>query len=75
MPKNKMVDLRNNLFETMERLMNPDKESPMDIETAEAIAELGKVIVESVKVQVAYAKITGAEINENLFSNEQKKLE
>lgn len=57
MPKNKIEDLRNHLFETLEALKDEDK--PMDIERARTVAEVAKVIVESAKVEVAYVKAVG----------------
>lgn len=57
MPKNKIEDLRNLLFETMERLM--DDENPMDIDRAEAIGKTAQVIVNSAKVEVDFMKQTG----------------
>ncbi|SDU82479.1 hypothetical protein [Pseudomonas sihuiensis] len=48
--KNKIEDLRNHLFETIEGLL--DKDEPLDIERAKAIALVGTVIVESAKVEV-----------------------
>lgn len=58
MPKNKIEDLRNNLFETMERLMDPDDKS-MTIERAQEIGKIGQVIVNSAKVEVDFIKQTG----------------
>lgn len=58
MPKNKIEDLRNLMFETIERLMDDDDEN-MDIEKAEAIAKVGKVIVDSAKVEVNFLKQVG----------------
>lgn len=62
--KNKMTDLRNHLFATLEALQ--DKDNPMDIDRAKAIAEVGKVLVDSAKVEVMFisamdgdAKTTG----------------
>ncbi|MFP3922812.1 hypothetical protein [Pseudomonas sp. W5-36] len=52
--KNKMIDLRNHLFATLEALQ--DAEKPMDIERARAIADVGKVLVDSAKVEVMYLK-------------------
>ncbi|WP_122558477.1 hypothetical protein [Pseudomonas viridiflava] len=50
--KNKMVDLRNHLFATLEALQDPT--NPMDIDRAKAIAGVGKVLVESAKVEVQF---------------------
>jgi hypothetical protein len=56
--KNKIDDLRNHLFETLEALK--DEEKPMDLDRARAIAGVAKVIVESAKVEVDFLKVTGA---------------
>lgn len=56
--KNKIDDLRNHLFETLEALK--DKEEPMDLARALAIADVAKVLVESAKVEVSFLKATGA---------------
>ena len=51
---NKLVDLRNHLFSALEGLA--DKEHPMDIERAKAVAEVAKVIVDSAKVEVDFMR-------------------
>lgn len=62
MAKNTMGDLRNHLFETIERLKSnsdPDA-SPnekIDIATAKQISESARVIIDSVKVEVDYLKV------------------
>jgi hypothetical protein len=56
--KNKIDDLRNHLFETLEALK--DEEYPMDLDRARAIADVAKVLVESAKVEVDFLKVTGA---------------
>ena len=56
--KNKIGDLRNHLFETLEALK--DDEKPMDLDRARAVAEVAKVIVDSAKVEVDFLKVTGA---------------
>lgn len=58
MPKNKIEDLRNHLFETLEALK--DKDAPMDIDRAKAVADVARVIVDSAKVEVAMIEATGA---------------
>jgi hypothetical protein len=57
MAQNKLTDLRNHLFATLEGLLDEDK--PMDIERAQAVALVGSVIVSSAKVEVDYAKAMG----------------
>jgi hypothetical protein len=58
MPNNKIDDLRNHLFETLEALK--DEEKPMDLDRARAIADVAKVLVETAKVEVDFLKVTGA---------------
>jgi hypothetical protein len=48
--KNKVEDLRNHLFATLEGLLDPDK--PLDIERAKVVAQVSSVIIESAKVEV-----------------------
>lgn len=55
--KNKMDDLRNHLFETLELLK--DEEKPMDIERAKAISNIAGRLIETAKVEVDYLKVTG----------------
>lgn len=57
MARNKLVDLRDHLFATIEGLL--DEEKPMDIPRAQAVAEVASVIVASAKVEVDYAKAMG----------------
>lgn len=57
MAKNKIDDLRNHLFETLEALK--DEEKPMDIERAKAIADVARVIVDSAKVEVQFIEAIG----------------
>jgi len=57
MPQNKITDLRNHLFATLEALR--DEENPMELDRAKAVADVARVIVESAKVEVAMAGVTG----------------
>lgn len=56
--KNKIEDLRNHLFATLEALQ--DKDNPMDIDRARAVADVAKVVVDSAKVEVEHMKLTGS---------------
>lgn len=58
--KNKIEDLRNHLFATLEALA--DDEKPMEIERAKAISEVAQTIINSAKVEVDFMKVTGAEL-------------
>ena len=55
--KNKMDDLRNHLFETLEALKDEDK--PMDIDRAKAISNIAGRLIETAKVEVDYLEVTG----------------
>ena len=69
--KNKITDLRNHLFETIERLLDSDE--PLDIDRAKAVADVAQVIVNSAKVEVDYMKATGESASS--FIQEPKRLQ
>lgn len=52
MPRNKIEDLRNHLFEVLELL----KDGEIEVDKAKAISEVAQVIVETAKVEVSYIK-------------------
>ncbi len=54
--KNNIVAVRNLLIEGMEGLLNPEENETFDVEKAKALADLGKVVVESAKAEVLYLK-------------------
>lgn len=56
--KNKVEDLRNHLFATLEALQDEDK--PMDLERAKTIAGVAQTVINSAKVEVDYLRATGA---------------
>lgn len=60
--KNKMTDLRNHLFETLEALKDEDK--PMDLARARAISEVASKIIDSAKVEVEFMEMCGADGSE-----------
>lgn len=55
--KNKLEDLRNHLFATLEALQ--DKEKPMPLDRARAIAEVAQTLINSAKVEVEFLEVTG----------------
>lgn len=57
--KNKMDDLRNHLFETLEALK--DKTRPMEVERALAVARVADVLVETAKVEVKMLETVGGQ--------------
>jgi hypothetical protein len=75
--RNKIEDLRNHMFASLEKLA--EAESPEDmkkeLERSKGIAELSKVIIESAKVEVDFVRATNAEVTtSDFFNNDQKKL-
>jgi hypothetical protein len=56
--KNKIEDLRDHLFATLEALR--DEEKPMDLARAREIANVARVVVDSAKVEVQFLQATGA---------------
>jgi len=56
--KNKIEDLRDHLFQTLEALR--DKDNPMELARAREVANVAKVIVASAKVEVDFLRATGA---------------
>jgi hypothetical protein len=71
MPKNKIEDLRNHLFATIESLL--DQDQPMDIERARVVAEVANAVINSAKVEVSYMKLTGT--NGTNFIPDDKTIE
>lgn len=57
MSENTITALRGHLFDTMRALK--DKEQPMDIERAKAIADVAQTIINSAKVEVEHMKVAG----------------
>ena len=57
MPKT-IDDLRTHLFEALAALK--DKDKPMDLDRARAVADVARVIVDSAKVEVDFLRVTGA---------------
>lgn len=68
--RNTINDLRNHLFETLESLR--DKDEPMDVERAKAVAALARVIVDSAKVEVKYLEATGQESATDFLPGEER---
>ena len=75
MAKNKLSDLRNHLFETLEALKDTDH--PMDIERALAVSEVAQVIINSAKVEVEMVKaVSASSVGSSFFdiTEETRKL-
>lgn len=54
---NDITELRSHLFDALRGLKN--KEAPMDIDRAKAIADVAQTIINSAKVEVDHMKIAG----------------
>ncbi|HWW61755.1 MAG TPA: hypothetical protein VN181_10345 [Thermoanaerobaculia bacterium] len=67
--KNKIDDLRDHLFSTIEALRDEDK--PMDLARAREIANVARVIVDSAKVEVEFLNVTGATRSTNFLPIEE----
>lgn len=67
MAKNKVTDLRDHLFETLEALKDPEK--PMDLERARVISEVAQTIINSAKVEVDLVKAVSGMAPEGGFFN------
>jgi hypothetical protein len=71
MAKNKITDLRDHLFETLEALKDPDK--PMELQRAHAIAEVAQAIINSAKVEVDLVKaVSGSRAGSEFFNLPQE---
>lgn len=55
--KNKIEDLRDHLFETIEALKDPEK--PMALDRAKRISEVAQTIINSAKVENEFMELTG----------------
>jgi hypothetical protein len=66
--RNKIEDLRNHLFATIEQLQ--DEEKPMDLDRAKAIADVAQVIINSAKVEIDFLNKVGGN-GTNFISNDK----
>jgi hypothetical protein len=57
--KNKIQDLRNHLFEQIERLSDDELNLDNEVKKARAMAEIASQIVETARVEVQYIRAIG----------------
>jgi len=57
--KNKIEDLRNHLFATLEELRDKDVPLEQSVARAKSVADVARVVIESAKVEVDFARVTG----------------
>jgi len=60
MAKNKIQDLRNHLFETIEKLNSDENDNNMTVEKAKAIADCGQVILNTAKLELDFIKMVNS---------------
>jgi hypothetical protein len=79
MAKNKIVDLRDHLFETIEMLKDDEQKDFMTIERAKAISNVAQVIVNTAKLEIDFMRaadrMDGLVPNTGFMSVEKKQLE
>lgn len=73
MARNKMNDLRDHLFETLEALK--DAENPMDLDRAKVISDVAQTIINTAKVEVDLAKAVGGIPGSHFFQIEEESRE
>jgi hypothetical protein len=73
MAKNKMEDLRNHLFATLESLSDPD--NPMDLERARTISGVAQTIINSATVEVKLLNAMGSSRGSSFFQVEEESRE
>ena len=66
MPRNKLEDLRNHLFEQLEKLSDDDILADNDklqkeIQRTDAMCKIGNVLVQSAKAEIDFLKMIGTE--------------
>lgn len=67
--KNKIEDLRNHLFATIEGLL--DEEKPLELDRAKAISEVAQTVINSAKVEVEFLKVTGGNSDTGFLTNKK----
>lgn len=67
--KNSISDLRNHLFDVIERLKDPGDTPPMDVRTAEAICLAAQRLIETAHVEIKFRDTVGKELEASDFLN------
>lgn len=62
---NTIDDLRDHLFATMAALR--DKDNPMDVERAKAVADVARVVIDSAKVEVKAMEVAGGNLSSSFL--------
>lgn len=67
--KNTMGDLRDHLFDVLERLKDPDEATPMDVETAKTIVDVADTLIDTQRVENEFIRSVGGD---NYLANGRK---
>lgn len=67
--KNTMGDLRDHLFDVLERLKDPDDATPMDVETAKTIVNVADTLIDTQRVENEFIRAIG---EDNFLANSRK---
>lgn len=70
--KNKMEDLRNHLFATIEALQ--DEEKPMELDRAKMVSEVAQTLINTAKVEVDLIRYTGQNHNSGFITSQRPAL-
>ncbi len=62
-----ITEMRAHLMETLAALR--DRDNPMDVDRARAVAQVAGVLVDSAKVEVEYIKATGCEADSTFIAS------
>ena len=66
MPKNRLSDLRDHLFATIEGLR--DEDDPVDVNRARAVAEVAGKIIDSAKLELRFLELKGQEAESDFLA-------
>lgn len=70
MTKNKIEDLRNHLFATLEALQDEDR--PMDLDRAKTISGVAQTLINSAKIEVDFLNVTGQLKSSQFFDPKER---
>lgn len=68
--KNKLDDLRNHLFATLEALQDDD--NPMDVSRAKAVSDVAQTLINTAKIEIQYLEATNQQSGSDFFEGNQR---
>lgn len=72
MAKNKIEDLRDHLFETLEALKDTDRPLDEEIKRAKTVVEVSAQIIDSARVEVKYAQVASEVLGTDFLDRDAK---